>query len=136
MHENEAAHQEVKALLAEVDQVAEAGDIDRFMTMVHEDCQILGPDMPPLIGKDAIREVYGKLFADFDWVDKHIPIETEVVGDLIFHRGTAVGSLTPVGEGEVEHFNNKYLQVLRRGADGKLKFWKAVFNSNPPEPET
>jgi len=132
MQENEAAHLEVTALLAEVDRIAEAGDIEAFMTMIHADCQILGPDMPPLIGKDAIRETYGKLFAEFDWVDKHVPIETEVVGDLVFHRGHAVGSLTPVNKGDVQNFNNKYLQVFQRGSDGKLKFWKAVFNSNPP----
>lgn len=128
----EASPQDVEAithLAADLDRIARAEDLNAFLTYVAEDCVLLAPDQPAVVGKDAIRDVYRALYDALDMDLTHHPGETLVYGDLLVHRGTATGTATPTG-GTPMALDNKYLFVLLRQDDGSLKIWRAAYNSN------
>ena len=116
-------------LVAELDRITRAEDLEAFLTYVAEDCVLLAPDQPAVVGKDAIRDVYRGLYDALDMELTHHPGETLVYGDLVVHRGTATGTATPVG-GTPMALDNKYLFVLLRQDDGALRIWRAAYNAN------
>lgn len=96
---------------------------------------MLAPDQPAVVGKEAVREYYRAFYGAFTIEMRHEPVETHAVGDLVVNRGDGHGTVTPKAGGQPMPFNNKYLMVFRRQADGSLKVWRAAFNSNvPPVP--
>ena len=71
------------------------------------------------------------LFASFilTWSDCQSE-EVVVVGDLAFHRYTGVLTVTPKQGGEASRDNRRYLDLLRRGADGRWRVWQHIFTVN------
>ena len=51
-------------------------------------------------------------------------------GDLAFNWGIATGNLTRKEDGKITPINNKYIQILRRSADGTWKISHVIWNSN------
>ncbi len=84
------------------------------------------------VGMQAIREWYANLYELFTLEMTHEPLEVDVFGDVIVHRGNAKGIMTPKARGEPIAFDNKYLFVIKKQSDGSLKVWRAIFNSNTP----
>ena len=131
----EATPQDVEAvaqLVADLDRIAREENLEEFLTYSTEDCVLLAPDQPAVVGKDAIRDLYRGLYDAFDLALTHHPGETHVYGELLVHRGTAAGTMTPASGGPPMAFDNKYLFVLLRQDDGSLKLWRIAYNSNTP----
>jgi uncharacterized protein (TIGR02246 family) len=125
-----AVEAEVRALLASLDSAQNVGDLEGFADLMSEDIVFMPPDSPPLVGKAAVLEFYGGLFGQATLAMQHDPEESIVEGQLIVHRGRAVGSINPKAEGAAPlDFDNKYLYVLRRADDGRLLFGRVIFNS-------
>lgn len=116
---------------------ANTGDLDHFMSLWADDAILLNPDMPAIFGKEGIREYYKTLFEQFDIaVAIYGETEVQVSGDLAFSRGTGTLSVTPKDGGPKTLADSKWLDILKKQADG---FWKVycdcVTNNAPPEVE-
>jgi len=125
----------VARMVASFDSCARTGALDVFMGYVADSVVSLMPDQPATVGKEAVREFYRNFYGTFDIEMRHAPIETSAIGDLVVTRGNASGTLTPKSGGPPMPFNNKYLMIFRRQADGSLKVWRVAANTNaPPAP--
>lgn len=125
----------VTQIVTSLDSCARTGALDVLMGYVAEDVVSLMPDQPATVGKDAVREFYRNFYGTFNIEMRHVPIEAHAVGDLVVSRGDASGTLTPKAGGPPIPFNNKYLMLFRRQADGSLKVWRVAANTNaPPAP--
>jgi uncharacterized protein (TIGR02246 family) len=122
----------VARILATVDSCSRTGALDVFLGYVADDVVYLAPDQPAVVGKEAVRALYRNLWGAVIIDMRHVPAETHAVGDLVVARGDARGTVTPRTGGSPMAFDNKYLMLFRRQADGSLKFWRVVANTNAP----
>jgi uncharacterized protein (TIGR02246 family) len=114
-----------------------AGDLDRFISLWANDAILMNPDTPAVIGQEQIRASYQPLFEGFSiQVDIYGETEIEVSGDLAFSRGTGTLTLTPKGDGPTTFTDAKWLDILKRQADGSWKVYcDCVTNNAPPKVE-
>lgn len=112
-----------------------AGDLDQFMSLWADDAILMNPDTPAIFGKEQIRASYQPLFEQFNIaVDIYGETEVQVSGDLAFSRGTGTLTLTPKGEGPTTFSDAKWLDILKRQADGSWKVYcDCVTNNAPPK---
>jgi ketosteroid isomerase-like protein len=122
----------VKQIVATFDSCARTGALDVFVSHVDDDVVALMPDQPALVGKAAVRESYRNLYGTFNFDMHHAPIDVHSVGDLVIVRGGASGTLTAKAGGPPMPFDNKFLMIFRRQADGSLKVWRVAANTNAP----
>lgn len=120
----------VARLLSTVDRIQAEADLEEFLGLVSEDAVYMPPDEAAVVGRRAIAEWYRRFYDMVQMDVTHEPLEIDVFGDVIVHRGNARGTLTPKNGGEPLTFDNKYLMVLGKRADGSLEIWRAMFNSN------
>ncbi len=120
----------VARLMVTLDRVVSEEDLDGFLALVSEDAVYMLPDKPAIVGKRAIGEFYRTLFAATNIEIVHQVLEIDVADDLIIHRGNATGSTTRRTDGESVDFDDKYLLVIKRSADGSLRVWRAMMNGN------
>jgi ketosteroid isomerase-like protein len=127
----------VSRMLVSLDRIAAEADVDEFLTYVSDDAVMMPPDELAVVGKRAISDWYATLYANYTVELKHDPLETDIFGDIIVHRGNASFTATPIAGGQPISQDNKYLMVIKKQPDGSLKIWRVVFNSNaPPVPGT
>jgi ketosteroid isomerase-like protein len=127
----DAPEREVRGLLATLDHVQSTGDLEGFGDLMAENIVFMPPDGPSVVGKAAVLDFYRGLFADATLAIRHDPEESAAQRGMVVHRGRAVGSVRPKSAGGTEiPFENKYLYVLRRGNDGRLRFTHVIFNSS------
>ena len=122
----------VARTVAIFDSCARTGALDVFMGYVAEDAVALFPDMPAIVGKEALRAFYGSYYSGFKIDGHHAPIETQTIGDLVINRGEVHGTVTPKAGGQPMPIDNKYLMIFRRQGDGSLRIWRAAANQNAP----
>lgn len=112
---------------------AGAGDADAYMTFLTDDAVIvdMAQGQPPVVGKKAIHPWVKDFFAKFafTWAEKSQDIV--VVGDTAFRRYSGVATFTPKQGGEPNRNDRKYLDVLRRGSDGRWRVSHHIFAANP-----
>jgi uncharacterized protein (TIGR02246 family) len=115
---------------AEVEAMAE-DDIERYLPLLSEDALFLPPGLPSIGGEELrawLREFLGEWRVE--WLAyKHN--ETEVVGDLAFHRFSYSRRLEPKKGGQLEVSHGKGLHILRRSADGDWKIARETWNDRP-----
>ncbi len=126
MTHDASAIDEAKTVIASHEQFAKAGDLDGIMTNVADDVVMLAPDAPLVQGRDAFREFYTGLLGLGQWDFGHDYEGTEVVDDTVLLHGIARGTLT-LNDGDTTPLANNFLLVLRRQADGRLRFWRGAF---------
>jgi len=134
-----AAAEEIRHLIKEWVEASNAGDIDKIMSLVTDDCVMIPPNAPPLIGKDAIRKDYQESFDLYSSQGDETIAEFRVSGDFAFSRGTWTHSQTPKAGGESKKTNGSFLDIYQKQPDGSWKlFWNAWSDESlisPPPPE-
>jgi ketosteroid isomerase-like protein len=123
----------VSRMLVTLDRLAADGDVEGFLQYVSDDAVFMPPDEAAIIGKTQIGAWYRALYEGSNLEMSHEPLETDVFGRIIIHRGNSTGMLEPKNGAAPMAFDNKYLFVIRKEADGSLKIWRAIYNANPPE---
>jgi len=103
-----------------------AGDIDRIMSMVTDNCVMIPANAPPLIGKEAIRKDQQQSFGQFTYKGDEAVVDFRVSGGFAFSRGTWAYSLTPKAGGESKKNNGSFIDIYQKQPDGAWKlFWNA-----------
>ncbi len=121
----------IRAMFADWVHVAEEGDAQAYSEHLTDDFVFLGPDAPPVVGKANVVPWVAGFFADFDFVFPEWTTDEIIVrGDVAVHRYSGVESLTPKGSGDTMILDRKYMDVLRRGDDGKWRASRHMFNLN------
>ena len=92
----------------------------------------MAPGFAPIVGKKALDPFFKNFFATttFTWTDCRSQ-EVVVVGDLAFHRYTGVVTFTPKQGGETTRIPRRYLDMFRRGADGRWRVLQHIFAADP-----
>ena len=126
-------HQQERQLIesvidAEVESMAD-DEIERYLTLLAEDALFLPPDLPSIGGEEL--HAWLREFLDewrIEWLGyRHN--ETEIRGDLAFHRFSYSWRLEPKRGGQLQVSHGKGLHILRR--DGDWKIARETWNARP-----
>jgi uncharacterized protein (TIGR02246 family) len=121
-----AVGEEIRHFVKTWAEAMNAGDIDRIMSMVTDDCVMIPANACPLIGKDAIRKDGQQSFDQFTYKGDEAVVDFRVSGDFAFSRGTWAYSLTPKAGGESKKTNGSFIDIYQKQPDGSLKlFWNS-----------
>jgi uncharacterized protein (TIGR02246 family) len=107
-------------------------DLDGMMGIYAPDAQELLPDVPPLVGRDAIRGFYQSLIKQLPRFAQHFDpqdITVAASGDLAVVRGTY--RFTPDTARPREIHTGKFVGVWRF-RDGDWRLQVNISNSDPP----
>jgi ketosteroid isomerase-like protein len=109
-----------------------ANEFELFLTLWADDLRRMEPGRLTIIGKEdwrlRVRELWDQ--AEFKMV-RLGETEIQVCGDQAFARGAVTLSSTPYEGGSTTHIDIKFLDVLKRQADGSWKIYIDCFNLNP-----
>jgi len=112
---------------------ANTGDLDLFMSLWLDDAIRMEQDTPAITGNEEIRAHFR---VPFDQVNIDLAIYgevvTEVSGDLGFSHGNFTITYTPKVEGSKTFFDGKWLDILKRQADGSWKIYCDCITFNAP----
>jgi len=103
------------------------GDAAGCAAFFSEDVILMAPDQPMTHGKKAFEETYlSRMKQSTGGTHSNELVEYGVEGDLAYQIGTfAVTGTNPPERG-------KFLNILRRQADGTWKVTVSIFNSDGP----
>lgn len=91
---------------------------------------LMAPGQAASSGRKSVEEYYQAIFDQYEpKLSSHYE-EVEVSGDLAFGRGIAKVELKSRNNGETEISTAKYLNILKRQADGSWKTTHDIWNSN------
>jgi uncharacterized protein (TIGR02246 family) len=112
--------------------VAAAGDADAYMTYLTDDAVIadMKQGEAPVVGRKAIHPWVKDFFAKlrFAWTEQSQDIV--VTGDVALRRYTGTATFTPKEGGASSAYERRYVDVLRRGADGRWRVSHHIFTAN------
>jgi uncharacterized protein (TIGR02246 family) len=112
---------------------ANAGDLDNFLSLWKDNAIRMEPDNPYIIGKENIRKFFEGSFELFSInVAIYGDTEIQVAKDMAFSRGTYTLSLVPKEAGPTINIDGKWLDILKRQADGSWKIYIDMVNNNVP----
>jgi ketosteroid isomerase-like protein len=90
------------------------------------------PDLITIIGKEDMRERFRHLWDQADLKMVRLgETEIQACGDQAFARGVVTLSATPNEGGPTTHIDIKFLDVLKKQADGSWKIYIDCWNTNP-----
>ena len=135
---NSTSHAQHAAQIRALDDMWKAAaakrDLEGMMTIYASDAQELLPDMPPIVGRDAIREFYRDLIEGFPRFAHQFEASEVVVaesGDLAVVRGSYQFTADTLRPAEVQI--GKFVGVWRR-RDSDWRLQMNISNSNQPTP--
>jgi uncharacterized protein (TIGR02246 family) len=106
------------------------GDVDLWSNLWTDDGIRMSPDMPPVFGKEQIREGIKSSFNDFNF-DFDIKVrEIKVSGELAYSSGTFTNLMTSKTDGQKTKIEGKYLSILERQKNGEWKIARDCYNYN------
>lgn len=103
-----------------------AGDIDTVVDLYAEDARVMPPNGPTMSGHDAVRASFAPMIEDGLTVDL-TSVESQVTGDTGYNVGTYV---IKAGDDVID--TGKFVEIWKRGADGKWRYSNDIWNSDAP----
>jgi len=112
---------------------ANGGDVDGVVAAYAADASILPPNAPAQKGATAIRQFWGG-FMDAYTLNFDLGVDaTEGRGDLAYVVGRYKLVATPKAKGPPPIAEEgKFVEVLKRQADGSWKYVVDIYNTNQP----
>ncbi len=134
VHELAADLDALHLLLEDVRQADMSGDVEGILSNYTDDVVSMPPDLPAMVGKDALRAYYEEAFSQLSIESLEMTAaETHVAGDWAFSRGNFEQTVTPSG-GDAFNVVGKYLFIFHREADGSWKIARLIGNLDGPQP--
>lgn len=103
-------------------------DIEAKLKLFTTDAVLIGPAESNVIGQEAIRAWHEDRWAGTKYQCSGTVDEVKVFGDWGMARGTFSGVLTPAS-GAPRRSSGKFLNTVRRQADGSWKIAHVIWNS-------
>ncbi len=113
-----------------------SGNLDSVAVLYAEDGSLLPPNEPVVTGREAIRKSWGRFLDAYTVRFELGTDELEGRGDLAYVRRHYTLTASPKLKGAAAISDQgKFVEVLRRQADGKWRFVIDIYNSDlPPMP--
>lgn len=109
---------------------------DALAALYTEDALMLPPGAPPMAGRDRIHSLFEQQFKQFADADMNVEFEThelKVAGDWAWRRGSYVLTIDP-DDGEKIRVEDKFIDIWKRGADGRWRIARDIWNHTTPPP--
>ena len=126
----------VRAVDAEWARAASAGDANAVAALYAADASLL-PPMEPMRQGEAARKYWSDFTNGFSGPTELTTAAVEGRGDLAYAVGTYRMSLTPkqAGAKPLPVENGKYMEVLKKQADGSWKIVYDMWSADAPPPK-
>lgn len=112
---------------------ANAGNLGDVVALYAEDASLLPPNEPALKGREAIRQYWGRLLSDYTLRFELGTDEVDGRGDLAYLRGHYKLTASPKAKGGAALSDEgKFVEVLKRQADGHWRYTTDIYNSDLP----
>jgi len=112
---------------------ANAGDVERWLSLWTDDAVQMAPGEPARVGKQQIRAAMQPTFDLFIISNLLMRIEeVRILGDWAYSHGTYGFEMTPKEGEEIRSYSGKFLDILVKGADGSWKIAIDCHNYNEP----
>ncbi|HUE89883.1 MAG TPA: SgcJ/EcaC family oxidoreductase [Vicinamibacterales bacterium] len=107
-----------------------ARDLEGKMRLFTADAVLLPPGSQPVVGEQAIRVWHEAAWKQNKYECSGIVDEVQVLGEWGFARGTFSGVLTPASGGAPIRDSGKFINIVRRQADGSWRLARVIWNTN------
>ena len=121
----EADVEAVKKITDDFNVAMSAGNIDKLVSLYTDDAVRIPPNKPPLVGKEAIRNLFQEQLDQFTVQNEGVIVDLKVSGDLAFVRGSWTSINTPKTGGDSLKENGSFVSVIQKQLDGS---WKVICN--------
>lgn len=117
----------ISRLLVTMDRLASEADWEGLLGHFSEDAVLMPAREAPRVGRARIASWYQGLSSLYRMETSHEPLETDVFGPVVIHRGVARRVLAPRSDAVPFSFEEEYLFVLRRDSSGATRIWRAIY---------
>jgi uncharacterized protein (TIGR02246 family) len=135
-----AAREEIGQLINSWVEASNAGDADKIVSLLADDCVIIPPNAPPLIGKEAVRKDEQQSYDQYTYQGDETILDFHVCGDYAFSRGTWTQNQTPKAGGESKKQNGHFMDIYQKQSDGSWKLfmnaWSDETVASPPQEQS
>jgi len=101
-----------------------AGDLDTLMSFYAEDTVKIPPNEPVIVGKEAVRSIYQKHFAEHIRQEKHEIVDIKVNGELAINHMIWSWIDAPKVSGESGEPKGNGIRVFQKQSDGT---WRVIY---------
>jgi uncharacterized protein (TIGR02246 family) len=120
----------IRALLTEIEQSFNGGQLDAFVTVFTNDAIISPQGSPDVVGAAAIRALYEGAMSQANLQVKFDTKEISVFGDLAYEGGTFTVKTADKNTGQsLGEVTSRHIHIFQRQADGRWKTWRMMTNS-------
>ena len=120
------------------------GDHETLLALLTDDPVLIMSSEDPIIGKEAIRELYQYVFENYTFAsDENYTrttdveqMEVEVDGDLGYIWSKYTNTETPKAGGETIEDHGQSVSIVRRQHDGSWKFARLIINRSQPSTDS
>ncbi len=127
--EDEAAARE---LTSSFDEAVNSKNIDALMTRYADGAVRMNPNVPAVVGKEAIRAAFLEVWQSRDVATRNEIIELRISGDLAVTRGRWAATTTQRSGGDAFEDSGKWMATLERQPDGSWKSLWEIWSSDLP----
>jgi len=125
----------LKELDAQWSKAAAAKDLDKTVSYYADDAIVLPPNAPAATTKEAIRGIWKEMITNPGFAGgwKATKVEVARSGDIAYVSGTYEFTMNDTSGKPVKD-RGKYVEVLKKQADGSWKTVADIWNSDLPAP--
>lgn len=122
----------IEKVMADWEAVVQAVDLTKLGSLVTVDAEFWTHGAEPLVGRDALVEVFETFLAKYEMHQKYDCQELIINGEWAFIRGLEVNELKDRETGEVRISKQRAFSVLTKSDDGQWRFARGMTH-RPPE---
>ena len=132
---NQNSEADARAALESFHVKGNAKDLDGLMEYVHDDCIVSFANQDLLKGKEAFRNMYGKILDAHTNINLSVEfVETRTVGEEVEIIWYTVGQRTNATTGVVQNLRSVNMALFKYSKDGKMRFYRV--SNHPAAPAT
>ena len=119
----------VRELIARSERLWLARNLDAYVALYDGAVVMLWPNQAPIVGKEATRSCYEGMLERLEYLEmRHDIEEIEVAGSWAFVWGFGSGTTIAKASGERREFKTKFLNILRKQADGSWAYCRTCMS--------
>ncbi len=112
---------------------ANGGTLDGIAAVYAEDATLLPPNEPPVKGREAVRQYWGRFLGAYTLRFELSTDEIDGREDLAYVRGHYKLTASPKAKGgRALSDEGKFVEVFKRQADGEWRYVIDIYNSDLP----